>query len=209
MQSKKRNGIMGDVCNIFSKPGSITGRKQSIGESLAFYYKVSIIPLLLFMFFSYIFFFNSPVYAYNYPIFAIINVPYLVVIWAILLIWVIIPVSIFINAFLYQLIGNHFLKIWNGSYEKTFAAAMFGEIPAVALIWLMPIPVANIIFVLAALWGFGVLVVALSEQQKISRLRALGAVVITVVIVAFAAMFAVAAMLPHAMPLHGIGTLYP
>ncbi|MGC8587361.1 MAG: hypothetical protein ACP5K9_03710 [Candidatus Micrarchaeia archaeon] len=208
MQSKKSNGIFDKVCDIFFKPSSITGKKQSIGESLAFYYKASILPLLLFMAFSYIFFYYRPVYSYGIPMMGIINVPFLAVLWAILLVWVAIPISIFVNAFLYQLIGYYFLRLWNGSYEKTFAAVMFGEIPVVSLIWLMPIPIANVIFFIAVLWGFGVLVIALSEQQKITRLRALGAVLLTGFAVALIVVMAFAAMLPHTVPMQGLGWPY-
>ena len=197
MQSKKSNGIFDKVCDIFFKPSSITGKKQSIGESLAFYYKASILPLLLFMAFSYIFFYYRPVYSYGIPMMGIINVPFLAVLWAILLIWVAIPISIFVNAFLYQLIGYYFLRLWNGSYEKTFAAVMFGEIPVVSLIWLMPIPVANVIFF-----------IALSVQQKITRLRALGAILLTGFAVALIVVMAFAAMLPHTVPMQGLGWPY-
>jgi hypothetical protein len=109
---------------------------------------------------------------------------YIIILGIALTMFVFEPVGLFINAALYQLVGRFFLKAWNGGYERTFAASAAAAVPAVLLMWLLLFPVAGVVFAaIVGVWGIVVLVIALSVQQRVTRLKALAVILVTLVIV--------------------------
>ncbi len=100
---------------------------------------------------------------------------YLVIVGGgVLLLFIAIPLSLLIDALLYQIVAKFFLKLWNGPYERTFTALVFSIFPVLLLYWLVPIPIVDGIFiVLAPIWSLVILVIALAAQQRIRRMDAL------------------------------------
>ncbi|MDE1823210.1 MAG: YIP1 family protein [Candidatus Micrarchaeota archaeon] len=114
-------------------------------------------------------------------------VSYVALFWkGLVMFFVILPLSIAIDAFIYQLVGKTFLNMWKGTYDKTFTALVFSLFPLLLLYWLSVIPVFDALFIiLAPIWSLIVLVIALSVQQKIRRLDALAVVILKSFLVLF------------------------
>jgi hypothetical protein len=121
--------------------------------------------------------------------------------------WVLVPISIFINAFIYQLVGYNLLKIFDKNYDRSFAAVMFAELPMMLLYWVVAIPIVGIAaLVVLSVWSMVVLIVSLAAQHKVKRTDAVVAILaamllvfaLTAVIFAFTYIFASAALLSRA-----------
>ena len=133
--------------------------------------------------------------------------------------WVLVPISIFINAFIYQLVGYNLLKVFDKNYERSFAAVMFAQLPMMLLYWVVAIPVVGIAaLIVLSVWSVVVLIVSLASQHKIKRTDAVVAILaamllvfaLTAVIFAFTYFFASTAFLSGAgVGAGGIGTPYP
>jgi hypothetical protein len=95
---------------------------------------------------------------------------------------VIIAILMIIAALVLLFIGGAWLHLWvyvfggRKGYRETLKALAFGDTPALLLGW---IPVAGI---LAGIWGLVLSVLGVRELHGISTARALGAVIIAVII---------------------------
>ncbi|MDE1857147.1 MAG: hypothetical protein KGH98_03645 [Candidatus Micrarchaeota archaeon] len=88
--------------------------------------------------------------------------------------WIFVPIGIFINAAIYQLIGKYLLNAWNGKYEKTFTAAMLAVIPSTLFYFLAFLPGINLIYLIVTpIWGMVILIIALAALQKTTRVVSL------------------------------------
>ncbi len=186
-------------------PGSESKSAFSIWRALGFYYALTAIPFVLYVVIGYIMVKLGliatlmPFYSSLSPI----GVLPALLLTAILYFWILVPIGLFINAFIYQLIGKNFLRLWNGSYEKTFTAAMFGALPVMLFYWLVSIPVVNALYLgIMGVWGLIVLTVALSNQQKVKRIEAFWAmgvaVVLTLILVMIVVLLITSAFTPFA-----------
>ena len=198
-------------------PGSATKKHMSIMGALSFYYMLSIIPFVLFVAIG------SLVLAANMNMnvlpfwsnfgyqFGLTTTSFLfLLLGGILYFWVFVPIGIFINALLYQLVGKFFLNIWRGTYDKTFTAAMFGVLPSMLFYWLMPIPIINIFYLAVfGVWSFVVFVIALANQQKVARMSAFLGMLATVTIVVFATMIFMILLFVTAVPPLPAGGVHP
>ncbi|MDE1845762.1 MAG: hypothetical protein KGH53_00550 [Candidatus Micrarchaeota archaeon] len=171
---------------VMTRPATAAKRSLSAGEAIKIYYKLSVIPFLLYVAISIIIIevglspVSSVLSSFSTFFSSAISIP-LILITAIFTLWVAIPLGIAINSFFYQVVGKVFLNVWKGSYDKTFTAVMMAELPALMLYWLLAVPGLNFLYiVLVGIWQYVVLVIALSVQQKTTRLGAAAAVLITV-----------------------------
>lgn len=151
--------------SIMLHPTTASYKKRSIKEMLLFYYEFSLIPLILYMVFSFL---NpSPLlYALN----------------GILSLWIFAPIGFFITALIYQAIGKVF-RVFKNPFESTFDAAVYGIIPSVLFVWLQPIPIVKLLFIIFEIWAFIVFVFALARMQNIRPLASFGIILATVIIV--------------------------
>lgn len=179
--------------NLVWNPEKYAKRQLNFGNALKLYYTLAVFAFIAYVVVgSLAVAAGAGVHAVSAPFpvsvlqSLVTSVSYVSVLWGgILLFFVVIPLGLAIYAVLYQIIAKHFLNIWKGTYDKTFAALVFGAFPSLLLYWLSVVPVFNAIFIiLAPIWGFVVLVVALSAQQKVTRLNALLAVAVTWVLLA-------------------------
>jgi hypothetical protein len=166
--------------NMLWNPVKCSKRKLDLGGALKLYYTLAILPFIVYIVFGVVaaslgvsagFGMSSPFHAFR-PF--VTSLSYFAVIaGAVVLFFIAIPLSIAIDALIYQLIGRMFLNVWKGKYEKTFTALMFGILPMLALLWLSFIPFLNAIFiVIAPIWTIIVFTAALSVQQNITKLNA-------------------------------------
>ncbi|MEM3205273.1 MAG: hypothetical protein QXV17_00755 [Candidatus Micrarchaeaceae archaeon] len=199
--------------SLFCPEKSATG-KLSISSSLKIYYPIAVISTIIYIALAFLLHFAGVVpggflgnyygmmgYLPGFGAGSILGKAIGFVLFALVLI----PIGIFINAAIYHAVGKYLLRAFNGTYEKTFAAAMFGEMPLILFYWLTALPVAGIIFVgIFSVWGIIVFIIALAAQQKTTRVSSavvLFATVFIAVILAmlFAALYSIAS-LPATVP---------
>ncbi len=159
-------------------PGKLTKRGLSLGNALKFYYGLSIFPLLLYVLLGYALIILNHLARRVFLLSSLLSgVGYF---------WILVPACLFIDALVYQVVGKFFLNVWNGNYERTFAAATFGAIPAVLFYWLMLLPSIRALYVVIfGAWGLVVLTIAISNQQKASRLASFAVLAATVAFALF------------------------
>lgn len=162
---------------LFS-PGKEAAAKKDVLGALKFYYGASLIPLLLFLVIGYVVMSLGflPGTLGMFPMAshlmtgASLNV--LLVAFAVVYFWLLIPIGFFINSLFYQLVGKYFLKLFKEDYERTFTAMVFGSMPLLLLYWLFVVPGVNLLaFVVLPVWTLVVEAIALSAQQRITRLQ--------------------------------------
>jgi len=177
---------LGLAWSIIKNPGKFAGKQMSYLSALRLYYEVTIIPFILSLVVG------IPIILLGVNMFLMPFSDVLIgagltiafIIGLILSLWIIVPIGIFINAFIYQIVGKYILNAWNKDYEKTFVATLFGTLPEVFLYWLLPIPLLNVAVVVAmVVWDLIVLTISLSLQQRTSRINAFVAIVASVLFV--------------------------
>lgn len=164
-------------------------QNMSVGETLGFYYKAAVIPLIAAVVVGIILYFTwhpaaiiSPYSGIIPQLYKLLGNSYFVV-YPIIYTLIFIPVGLLADAALYQLIAKMLFKIWKGTYNRTLAALMFGSLPAMLFAWLWTIPGIYLLLVIFAIWGLIVAIMSLSKQQNISGMRALGGILATIGIV--------------------------
>ncbi|MGC8586805.1 MAG: hypothetical protein ACP5K9_00755 [Candidatus Micrarchaeia archaeon] len=196
-----------DGINLMLHPSAATSKKMDIGKAFSYYYKMTIVPLVI-----------SEVLAILFAVFMLSIIKSSLVFTSILggfgaldfialpllILWILIPISIFISAGLYHIFGKLFRQFKN-SYSATVTAVVYSVVPTVLFYWAIIIPVlGGIISFVMGIWGFIVLVIALSKQQKISTGAAFGIailvpIIIGIIVVIIVALFAIGVFLPILM----------
>jgi len=194
--------------NIIKNPGKYAGKEMSIANALKLYYEASIIPFVLALVVG------IPIVMYGTSTYLIpfsrtfVGMGMLAtlayVVGLIVSLWIITPIGIFVDAFLYHIVGKYILNAWKRPYDNTFAAALFATLPMLFLYWLLPVPFINIfIMVIILVWSFIVLIISLALQQKTTRVNAFVAIIATIIFTLLAVMVFVAllemALLPAAI----------
>ena len=178
---------------ILFRVKTATFRLMSIKESLAFYYKYSLPPLILLIIMSYAL---SRTVLSIFPGFSSTSG---IVIASLVLIWIAVPALVLIQSvFLY--VAGMVLKFFKNDFPKTFTSATYGSIPLVLLLWLTSIPIyGKFVLVIIEIWSFIILVVALAEQHAISMFKALMLALVANIIISLLFYGALSFLLP---PLH-------
>ncbi len=192
-------------------PGDDSRKEISIGETLRTYYSVAVIPFILFLVVGSVWYWTYGASVYSctpaitgvasglscgpHQYFSVFNnfikgaVPITGVIGAVLLADVvfllIVPViGIFIDSLIYHVIGRSFLKEFKRPWNRTFTGVMYGALPMLALYWLLFIPVVSLIFLgILVVWGFINGIIAIANQQRITRLQSFGVYLVTLFII--------------------------
>jgi len=163
--------------NIMLHPKSATQKKRKIGEAVAFYYKISIIPLLLYIILS----LAMLIYAAGLSDAGMYFFGMLAT-YGILMFVVIIPIFIFVISFIYQIFGKLF-KVFNNPYSNTFTATVYGALPTILFYWLNIVPSGSSVLIIFELWTFIIMVFALAKQQKTSIIKAFAVTIVTLIII--------------------------
>ncbi|EQD48774.1 conserved hypothetical protein, membrane [mine drainage metagenome] len=209
------NPLMKGIRSIFH-PGRETSGSLDIWGSLKIYYSVAIISIILTAIVTGIMamagiYPSNGISPYSAGIASLLpaSISTISIVSAVIGMLVVVPILLFIMAIIYQLIGRNFLNAWKGSYEKTFAAAMFGVLPAILFYWAMSIPIAGIVLAfIFSIWDFVVLTIALSSQHKIERTKsiivvlvgAIFSITLAMLIMMFFAVGFFSAVGPHVIP---------
>jgi len=160
--------------NIMLHPKSATQKERKIGEALAFYYKIIIIPLILYIILA----LTVPsTYAVGL-LTGLFSGTHVII--GILSLLVAAPINLFVSAFLYHIFGKLF-KAFNNPYSNTFTATVYGAVPSTLFYWLSPV-FGLLLLIIFGIWGFIIAIFALANQQKTSALKAFAVIVVTFVI---------------------------
>jgi len=165
--------------NIMLHPGNATQKERKLGEALAFYYKISIIPLILYIILALVVPSTSAtgLSALSTGLFS-----GMLAIGGILMFLIIIPISLFVTAFLYHLFGKLF-KVFSNPYSNTFTATVYGIVPTILFYWLSPVPLGSLVLIIFEIWAFIVMILALANQQKTSALKAFAVMITPAIII--------------------------
>ncbi len=216
------NPFVKGVRSIFH-PGKETSASLDIWGSLKIYYSVAIISIVLTAIaigiMSIAGVHAGPAFSGSAGIASMLSasLPLISLISAAIGIFIAVPILLFIMAIIYQLIGKNFLNSWKGGYERTFAATMFGVLPAIFFYWAISIPLIGIaIAFILGIWDFVVLAIALSSQHKIDRTKsvvvllvsAIFSVLLVMLIIMFSAISAFSLVQPYILP-SSASIIYP
>lgn len=167
---------------VMLHPGDNTKKTMDIGAAYAWYYRVTAVPLIVLIIFALILataFYASPIAAFG-PIAGLGFVA--AIILPVLFMWVVIPINIFISAGLFHIVARC-IGEFKGEFRKTLSAVVYSKMPSSIFLFTLIVPAVLVIAPVFALWELIVLLLALSNQQKIKWTVALGVVLITVIIV--------------------------
>ncbi|MCL4380663.1 MAG: hypothetical protein M1331_02500 [Candidatus Marsarchaeota archaeon] len=174
--------------NIIMHPNAVNEQK-GIRAALRFYYAAAAIPGAISVILSGLVFLkfgaalNSAVgvIAYESPamLFAIgllVGLSY---------IFILAPLNAIISSAIYQFFAKRLFKIWTMDISRTFLACLYATFPMMFFVWTIFMPVVNLVAdIIIGLWAFVILIILLAKQQKISRLRAFGGVLLSLGIIA-------------------------
>ncbi len=167
---------------VMLHPGDNTKKTMEIGAAYAWYYRVTAIPLVILIIFA----LAVATAFYASPIAAVSSVVGLGVVAAIVLpilfMWVLIPINIFISAGLFHIVAG-WMGEFKGDFEKTLSAVVYSKMPSSIFLFTLIAPAILVVAPVFAIWELVVLLLALSNQQKVKWTVALGVVLITVIVV--------------------------
>ena len=151
-------------------PAKGTKAKMTVLEALTFYYKFSLIPLILLIVISLIVIALLPQAAAQLQQLGSAGNVF-VVVALIFYLWLAIPIGILIEALIYHIIGK-VLGFFSGTYSNTFTAVVFSTLPVIGVVWLIFLPViGSIVVFVASIWSIYVISVAFSNQHKTTVLK--------------------------------------
>ncbi len=154
--------------DVMLKPTATTKRMMDIESGFAFYYKVSVLSLVLFVV-------TSLIFNYSGAVFAVIAFAALY--------WIMVPLYIIIQSAIFQFVCNFVLKEFKRGYDETMAAFVYSMIPLLMLAWLSSVPAIGALAVAIGLvWALFILIIALSNLQRVSRLSAFVAIILTLIV---------------------------
>jgi hypothetical protein len=164
--------------DLMLHPGKASKRSMDVEKALKLYYTLSIIPFILYLVFGLLLSTYGSIAAVRY--FPVMHLPLLasqsalaVVVSAILFFFVLVPIGIAIDAFIYQIIGRTLLNAWNGDFARTFTAVTYAVLPVMFFYWLLWLPVLDGLYLLVVpIWALVILIISLSVQQKVRRTEA-------------------------------------
>ena len=178
--------------DIILHPGSTSKTMNGIGDALAFYYSAAILPTIAAVIVAAIF--GLAVGSFGYSLIgrllpgagvaAVLITTLAAIGVALAYLLVLIPVSMIINAAIYQLFAKRIFDIWRKPFKYTMTAVLYGTLPVMMFVWLAFIPVVgSFIPLIFGIWGLIVLIISMARQQGISGARAFGGILLSAVIV--------------------------
>ncbi len=171
--------------SLLFNPSRDAKGNYSIGKSLKFYYSVAVLAAIFAaIVFTAAHFAGVPVASNPFlsGAFGASASIYIGLLFIALMLFVLVPIGMFIDAALYHLVGKFFLNTFKGAYEKTFAAVTAATAPIMLLFWLLYIPIVGMAFaVLIGIWELVLVVIALSVQHRTTRVNAVVVMLVTLV----------------------------
>ncbi len=180
---------------VLLHPGKETKRSMGIGDALKFYYSVMIIPMIIGIIFGAVMGVISP------------GLMAVSIVGVIIYYLIMFPLSILVNAGIYHVIIGKLFKMYKGKYDKVVSAFTYAIMPMVLVYWII-LPITGgatalnsgsvlgsaatigaafafglVLAIIFGIWSFVVMVMGLSNQLNMSRLKAFGTLILEGVIV--------------------------
>ncbi|MGC8547786.1 MAG: hypothetical protein ACP5MC_02155, partial [Candidatus Micrarchaeia archaeon] len=173
---------------------SFNTEEMSTSNALKFYYRASLIPFVIVALLAGVIAYEVPS---GLPFGAFVSTNVLGTIALVLAVFVIaleifliIPIGTLISAAIVQFFSKNLFKFWQGGYNKTLTAFVFGEFVSVFFMWLDLVP---FVILALAIWALIVLTITLARQQNVSIGKAfLGWFVPMIIITVIAVIVAIA-----------------
>ncbi len=169
---------LGKGVSMMLHPWENTKKNMDIGTAYVTYYTTTVVPLVAYILVSLL------LVAVAAPIFAFRHfTPFLGLGWVgaivipIAVVWVFIPISIFISAAVLHIVGR-LTEQFRSKFDSTLVAMMYSKLPIAMFSFMLAIPFAIPFLLLFGLWSLLISLAALANQQKISWVTALGVEVI-------------------------------
>ena len=176
---------------IMLHPGKNARGALSLGDALKFYYTIAIIPLILGVALSLLTnasflgvfgglsgssaLTNGAAAPGNGLSFALYMIAFFLVL---------VPIGLLFDTAMYHVIIKSLLKIYNKPYATAFTAFTYAIIPGIMVYWLLPLGILGfLVILLFGIWSFVVEIISLSNLLSISRLMALGSLILDEIIV--------------------------
>ena len=167
-------------------------KAMGVVEALVFYYKASLIPLILTAIVGAI---MGTVVGGTLVTFASLfshsailggllgllstGLIVLVIIFVIILFWIIIPIGFLIDAIIYHIFGK-LLRQFKQGYNATLSAMVYASMVSVVLFFLLGIPILGfLVGIIVSIWGLVSIIVWLARFQKISWVMSLVVLIVT------------------------------
>lgn len=171
-------------------PGKNTGNSMDIMQSLSMYYKVSLIPAVIFIILALVAA-GAVSSALGSALGSIGSgaAGLLLIGIGLVFLWIAIPIGLMIDAALLHLFGKFILKSFKGTYNNTFAGFVYGELPIVALFWVALVlsiisPLLGlIVLIILGVWTIIVGIIALAGQNKTTAVNVIIAAVLEFVVI--------------------------
>lgn len=185
--------------NIMQNPGRATTKVMKWGDAFAYYYKLTIVPLILYIIIASVFvtlFGNAFGQGFNYALTRITSIVsptsvqliptnsqlatsivsafgiYSAIAYPLIFLWILLPIAMIIFAVFYQGVGA-FFGTATKNFNATVSAIVYGISPMVLFYWLLAIAlVGPAIYAILIVWALIVLIAALANLHKTTRLRA-------------------------------------
>lgn len=158
-----RSGI-----DAITNPDKNTKKGMALGKSLSMYYKFIVIPMILLAIATFVAYSTKPVGTIGAGIAAV------AVLFSLLILY---PVLLLIAAAIYHISGL-VLGGFKKGYAATFTATTYSVFPPLLAAWIITlinaasVIVGVLLYLVVGLWSLWVLIVALSNQQGVSKGRA-------------------------------------
>jgi len=156
-----------NAIEVMIHPGLATKTQMGIADALKFYYTIALIPMLFGVLLSLIF-------GSHHILFALVVVALYLVFF---------PIGAFINSGIYHIIIKNLFDVYKQEYSAAFLAYIYSLVPVVFFFWVFPIYILGIVLIAVSfLWSFIVLMIAISNLLSMSRLKALGTILLSDII---------------------------
>jgi hypothetical protein len=182
-----------EYVQIILHPGKATSDAKKF-DIWSFYFKLALIPFVitLILLISYQYFgiasgggiSNSNSVSTGFTFYMAGGGSFYLVIFADILLFVVYyPVSFFIIAAIYHVLGSVLVK-FKQPYKATLAATVYGLVPFIFLFWISLIPlVGSYLLVVLSVWSILVTIIALSNQQRVTRKQAFYVLIPIIIII--------------------------
>ncbi len=174
--------------DIMMHPANATKKEYTIGQSITWYYKLAIVPLIISAIGALVLGSALGALFSMIPSLAGLGlggaIAGLAVVFVILYFVILAPIGLFVDAAILHFFGKFVFRQFKSDYAHTFAGLVYGISPEILFFWLVFIPIIGwIIYAVVAIWALIVYIFALSNQQKTSKLSVIGVLVGTVIII--------------------------
>lgn len=164
-----------NAADVIFNPTTYNYKDLSFGKAFSMYYKVILLPILIFEIFS-----TLIMSALILMLHIGFSIQILIILGIVPLIYlVIVPIMLVIFAALLQLIGGYLFHWYKKKFATTLSALVYGTFPSSILLWTIIIPIFGLLIEsIASFWGLIIEISALTKLQRTGEGEAILSIII-------------------------------